>query len=62
MTRNLTSGKAVDAYRVAVKDFYGKGKLIHDSKKMTVVIRLLAFGTSLTDLKRFYVQRSNAIP
>lgn len=47
---------AVNPYRVGVRDFYGKGKTVDTSKKMTVVTQFLGSGSSLTELKRFYVQ------
>jgi cellulose 1,4-beta-cellobiosidase len=43
-------------YRFGVKDFYGAGKKLDTKKKMTVVTQFVGSGTSLTDIKRFYVQ------
>jgi len=50
------NGCDFNPYRVGVKDFYGKGKTVDTSKKMTVVTQFLGSGNSLTELKRFYVQ------
>jgi cellulose 1,4-beta-cellobiosidase len=37
-------------------DFYGPGKTIDTTKKMTVVTQFLGSGSQLTEIKRFYVQ------
>ncbi|KAH7071100.1 exoglucanase-like protein 1 precursor [Paraphoma chrysanthemicola] len=50
------NGCDFNPYRVGVKDFYGKGKTIDTSKKVTVVTQFLGSGSNLTELKRFYVQ------
>ncbi|OAK99998.1 exoglucanase-like protein 1 precursor [Phaeosphaeriaceae sp. SRC1lsM3a] len=50
------NGCDFNPYRVGVRDFYGKGKTVDTSKKMTVVTQFLGSGSSLTELKRFYVQ------
>lgn len=51
----------VNPYRVGNKDFYGKGKTVDTSKKMTVVTQFLGTGSDLTELKRFYVQDGKVI-
>ncbi|KAH7067865.1 exoglucanase-like protein 1 precursor [Paraphoma chrysanthemicola] len=50
------NGCDFNPYRVGVKDFYGKGKTIDTSKKITVVTQFLGSGSNLSELKRFYVQ------
>jgi cellulose 1,4-beta-cellobiosidase len=50
------NGCDFNPYRVGVRDFYGKGKKVDTSKKMTVVTQFLGSGNQLTELKRFYVQ------
>lgn len=56
------NGCDFNPYRVGVKDFYGKGKTVDTSKKMTVVTQFLGSGSSLTELKRFYIQGGKVIP
>jgi cellulose 1,4-beta-cellobiosidase len=41
---------------MGVRDFYGPGMTLDSSKKMTVVTQFIGSGSSLTDIKRFYVQ------
>jgi len=41
---------------MGVKDFYGPGMTLDTSKKMTVVTQFIGSGSTLTDIKRFYVQ------
>jgi cellulose 1,4-beta-cellobiosidase len=55
------NGCDFNPYRVGVKDFYGKGKTVDTSKKMTVVTQFIGSGSSLTELKRFYVQGGKVI-
>jgi cellulose 1,4-beta-cellobiosidase len=43
-----------NSYRMGDASFYGKGKTIDTSKKMTVVTQFL--GSPLNEIKRFYVQ------
>lgn len=50
------NGCDFNPFRLGVKDFYGKGKTVDTSKKMTVVTQFLGSGNKLTELKRFYVQ------
>ncbi|KAL5399343.1 Esterase/lipase/thioesterase [Paraphaeosphaeria minitans] len=45
-----------NSYRMGVKDFYGPGMTLDTNKKMTVVTQFIGSGSSLTDIKRFYVQ------
>lgn len=42
------------------KTFYGKGKTVDTSKKMTVVTQFI--GSPLKEIKRFYVQDGKVIP
>jgi cellulose 1,4-beta-cellobiosidase len=42
------------------KSFYGKGKTVDTSKKMTVVTQFI--GSPLKEIKRFYVQNGKVIP
>lgn len=56
------NGCDFNPYRVGVKNFYGKGKTVDTSKKMTVITQFLGSGSSLTELKRFYVQGGKVIP
>ncbi|EOA84332.1 Esterase/lipase/thioesterase [Exserohilum turcicum] len=55
------NGCDFNPYRVGVTDFYGKGKTVDTSKKMTVVTQFLGSGNQLTELKRFYVQNGKVI-
>ncbi|KAH7135153.1 exoglucanase-like protein 1 precursor [Dendryphion nanum] len=50
------NGCDFNPYRVGVKDYYGKGKKVDTSKKMTVVTQFIGSGSNLRELKRFYVQ------
>lgn len=50
------NGCDFNPYRVGVTDFYGRGKTVDTTKKMTVVTQFLGSGNKLTELKRFYVQ------
>ncbi|KAH7395028.1 glycoside hydrolase [Phaeosphaeria sp. MPI-PUGE-AT-0046c] len=45
-----------NSYRMGVTDFYGPGMKLDTSKKMTVVTQFIGSGSTLTDIKRFYVQ------
>ncbi|KAF2645710.1 exoglucanase-like protein 1 precursor [Massarina eburnea CBS 473.64] len=45
-----------NSYRMGVKDFYGPGMTLDTGKKMTVVTQFIGSGSSLTEIKRFYVQ------
>jgi cellulose 1,4-beta-cellobiosidase len=38
------------------RDFYGPGMTIDTTKKFTVVTQFIGSGSTLTDIKRFYVQ------
>ncbi|KAF2279987.1 exoglucanase-like protein 1 precursor [Westerdykella ornata] len=55
------NGCDFNPFRVGVKDFYGKGKTVDTSKKMTVVTQFIGSGNKLTELKRFYVQNGKVI-
>jgi cellulose 1,4-beta-cellobiosidase len=41
---------------MGVTDFYGPGATLDTKKKMTVVTQFIGSGSSLTEIKRFYVQ------
>jgi cellulose 1,4-beta-cellobiosidase len=41
---------------MGVKDFYGPGMTLDTTKKMTVVTQFIGSGSSLSEIKRFYVQ------
>lgn len=45
-----------NSYRMGVKDFYGPGSTLDTNKKMTVVTQFVGSGSSLSEIKRFYVQ------
>ncbi|PSN61977.1 exoglucanase-like protein 1 precursor [Corynespora cassiicola Philippines] len=45
-----------NSYRQGVRDFYGPGMTIDTNKKMTVVTQFIGSGSSLSEIKRFYVQ------
>jgi cellulose 1,4-beta-cellobiosidase len=48
------------AYRMGVKDFYGKGMTVDTSKKFTVVTQFKGTGDAM-EIKRFYVQGGKTI-
>ncbi|KAF2396546.1 exoglucanase [Trichodelitschia bisporula] len=48
-----------NSYRMGDKTFYGKGKTVDTSKKMTVVTQFI--GSPLQEIKRFYVQNGKVI-
>jgi len=48
-------------YRMGVKNFYGKGKTVDTSKKFTVVTQFIGSGSTLTDIRRKYVQNGKVI-
>lgn len=41
---------------MGTKDFYGPGMTLDTTKKMTVVTQFIGSGSSLSEIKRFYVQ------
>lgn len=41
---------------MGVTDFYGPGQKLDTTKKMTVVTQFIGSGSSLSEIKRFYVQ------
>jgi cellulose 1,4-beta-cellobiosidase len=45
-----------NSYRMGDTSFYGPGKTIDTSSKFTVVTQFIADGTSLSEIRRFYVQ------
>ncbi|KAF2423605.1 1,4-beta-D-glucan cellobiohydrolase-like protein [Tothia fuscella] len=49
-----------NSYRMGDTTFYGKGKTVDTSKKMTVVTQFI--GSPLKEIKRFYVQDGKVIP
>ncbi|KAF2193915.1 glycoside hydrolase family 7 protein [Zopfia rhizophila CBS 207.26] len=55
------NGCDFNPYRLGVTDFYGKGKTVDTSQPFTVVTQFLGSGSSLTEIKRFYVQNGKTI-
>ncbi|KAK0736213.1 glycoside hydrolase [Apiosordaria backusii] len=52
-----------NAYRMGNKNFYGKGKTVDTTKKLTVVTQFLKNAAGeLSEIKRFYVQNGVVIP
>lgn len=45
-----------NSYRMGVKDFYGPGMKLNTKAKMTVVTQFIGSGSSLSEIRRFYVQ------
>ncbi|KAH7130444.1 exoglucanase-like protein 1 precursor [Dendryphion nanum] len=45
-----------NSYRMGNREFYGPGATLNTAKKMTVVTQFLGSGSSLKEIKRFYVQ------
>ena len=45
-----------NSYRMGVKDFYGPGSTLDTKKKMTVVTQFIGSGSTVSEIKRFYVQ------
>ncbi|KAF9694576.1 hypothetical protein EKO04_007336 [Ascochyta lentis] len=45
-----------NSYRMGVKDFYGPGAKLDTRAKMTVVTQFIGSGSSLSEIKRFYIQ------
>ncbi|KAF3052560.1 Esterase/lipase/thioesterase [Didymella keratinophila] len=45
-----------NSYRMGVKNFYGPGATLDTKQKMTVVTQFIGSGSSLSEIKRFYVQ------
>lgn len=45
-----------NSYRMGVKDFYGPGATLDTKSKMTVVTQFIGSGSTLSEIKRFYVQ------
>lgn len=43
-------------YRMGNKDFYGAGKTVDTSKKFTVVTQFTGSGSSLSEIKQYYIQ------
>lgn len=43
-------------YRMGNKDFYGKGLTVDTSKKFTIVTQFTGSGSSLSEIKQYYVQ------
>lgn len=55
------NGCDFNPYRVGVKDFYGPGKTVNTNSKFTVVTQFLGSGTTISEIKRFYVQGGKVI-
>ncbi|KAF1927937.1 glycoside hydrolase family 7 protein [Didymella exigua CBS 183.55] len=45
-----------NSYRMGAKSFYGPGATLDTKAKMTVVTQFIGSGSSLSEIKRFYVQ------
>ncbi|KAJ4342704.1 Esterase/lipase/thioesterase [Didymella glomerata] len=45
-----------NSYRMGAKNFYGPGATLDTKKKMTVVTQFIGSGSSLSEIKRFYIQ------
>ena len=45
-----------NSYRMGVKNFYGPGATLDTKAKMTVVTQFIGSGSSLSEIKRFYIQ------
>lgn len=43
-------------YRMGNKEFYGKGKTLDTGKKFTIVTQFTGSGSSLSEIKQYYVQ------
>lgn len=43
-------------YRMGNKDFYGAGKTVDTSKKFTVVTQFVGSGSSMSEIKQYYIQ------
>ncbi|KAE8384835.1 putative 1,4-beta-D-glucan cellobiohydrolase A [Aspergillus alliaceus] len=50
-----------NAYRMGNDSFYGPGKLVDSSSKVTVVTQFIAESGVLSEIKRFYVQNGKVI-
>ncbi|KAK0713689.1 cellulose 1,4-beta-cellobiosidase [Lasiosphaeria miniovina] len=50
-----------NAYRMGVHDFYGPGMTVDTNKKFTIVTQFHGSGTTLTEIKQFYVQGGKRI-
>ncbi|KAK3319570.1 cellulose 1,4-beta-cellobiosidase [Cercophora scortea] len=48
-------------YRMGVHDFYGVGKTLDTSKKFSIITQFLGSGTTLTEIKQFYIQNGKKI-
>ncbi|KAL5394383.1 Esterase/lipase/thioesterase [Paraphaeosphaeria minitans] len=55
------NGCDFNPYRVGVKDFYGPGKTVNTNAKFTVVTQFLGSGSTISEIKRFYVQNGRVI-
>jgi cellulose 1,4-beta-cellobiosidase len=50
-----------NSFRQGDKEFYGKGKTVDTSKKFTVVTQFIGSGSSLSEIRRIYVQDGKVI-
>src|SRR5215218_9196487 len=48
-------------YRMGVHDFYGPGKTVDTNKKFTIVTQFKGSGSTLTEIKQFFVQNGKKI-
>ncbi|KAI3317267.1 glycoside hydrolase family 7 protein [Xylariaceae sp. AK1471] len=51
-----------NSYRMGDTSFFGKGLTVDTTKKMTVVTQFISSGSTLSEIKRFYVQNGKVIP
>jgi cellulose 1,4-beta-cellobiosidase len=51
-----------NSYRLGNTNFYGPGKTVDTTKVFTVVTQFLGTSTTMTEIKRFYVQNGVVIP
>ena len=59
--RELIQSGDFNPYRVGVTSFYGKGKTVDTSSPFTVVTQFVGSGSTLSEIKRFYVQNGKTI-
>jgi cellulose 1,4-beta-cellobiosidase len=51
-----------NSYRMGDTSFLGPGKTVDTSQKFTIVTQFIGSGSTLTEIKRFYVQGGKVIP
>jgi cellulose 1,4-beta-cellobiosidase len=50
-----------NSYRMGEKEFYGPGKTVNTNSKMTVVTQFIGTSSTLTEIRRIYVQNGRVI-